>query len=338
MQPLLTIGVPTLGARPDRLAKAIGSALAQTRPAKVLIADQNEPGDDGPAVRAAKPYHGHPLVRHVHTGAKSLRDNWLSAMDNADTPYFCWLQDDDIISPNLALRSLTALESRPQCPSWMAYLSISTFEGLGNRWQFTGPMIPMDLLHGGCKVMSRELAIVGGYFTSHCLSPALVFRATEPIRSAIRAELPERCDLFAERIVPATLTRFGPPVCDPLVAGYWVQHDGNESKNQHPDADRQYRAMLPVLDARLPALGTDWRPALIEWAALAGAAPVQQWLEATEPFDGDSPILAEARGLLRGLITPAEPEPQPEPQPEPEPEPEPEAKPARSRRRARKGA
>ncbi len=60
--------------------------------------------------------------------------------------------------------------------------------------------------------------------------------------------LPDRCDLVQERLILAAMGWQGRFIAHPAVVGYWVQHEGNESRRQYPDQDRQIKRMVEWLD------------------------------------------------------------------------------------------
>lgn len=149
--PRLTIGIPTYN-RPERLSAAITSALGQSVPARVLVCDQT-----GKAEGVVKAYLGNPLVRYVKSPATCLWENWCHAAECCETELFAWMQDDDSISPHFTHRIVGAFDSHPRCPVYIGRLGISLVGGLGNWWQGTGPMVPMDLLHGTCTEICSGL-------------------------------------------------------------------------------------------------------------------------------------------------------------------------------------
>jgi hypothetical protein len=300
----LTIGIPTQGKRPDLLQKAIGSALAQSVPCRVLICAQ---GDPDVFARMLAPYREHPLLRVVPSPARSLWANWRFAVESCDTEVFAWLQDDDRLAPHMARRALESLDRSPAAVAWIARLGISTVPGLANWWQATGPMVPMDLIHGGTTEVHGGLLAAAGYFSSFALSPAVAFRCTPAAIAAVRRCPEQGCDLFNERTVLAEIGRLGPIVCDPVIAGEWVMHDDNTSRKQVTagEGDAQYRILAAHLDAILAELPA-WPDVLRGWAALIGLENVGRFLAETVRFAGLTPSLDAARDVLSEL-TPAQP-------------------------------
>lgn len=307
MTPRLTIGIPTLGSRPDRLQKAIQTALGQAVPARVLVCDQAR-GDD---VRdMVEPFRENPLFRHEKSPATCLWENWSHAVHVADTEFFAWLQDDDVLSPFFSQRIARAFDRHPHSIVWTARLGISHTEGAANWWQATGPMVPMDLLAGGTTEIYSQLVIVGSYFTSWALSPGVAFRRTTEALAAVHS-CPRDADLYVERSILAELCKTGKhAICDPCIAGYWVMHDGNESRKQviAGDVTRQFRVMAEEID-KILGRTMGWQDALKGWCTLLGPDMGQKFLTDTEGFDGEFSTLDEARSIIRAMGPQEQPEP-----------------------------
>jgi hypothetical protein len=289
----LTVGIPTECKRPERLHKAVGSALAQTVPVRVLVSDQGA----GAASRELRDrYAGHPFVRVVHCPDPGLWRNWTFAAESCDTEVFAWLQDDDLLAPHFARRVLSCLDSCPKASAYVGRLGIAYAGDLANWWQATGPMVPMDLIHGLPGVMAGPVLAFGAYFTSHALSPAVAFRHTPEAVGCVR-RVPADADLFAERSILAELARLGPAVCDPAIVGYWCQHEGNESRNQQPDADRQFRVMLAHVGPIVRSF-TNWEDVMRGWAYLIGHDVCRRFLDAEKRWRGASPEMDAALDVL----------------------------------------
>lgn len=309
----VTIGIPTLGARPDRLQKAIGAALGQSIPARVLVSLQ---GDVPGAIDAIEPYLSHPLVRLVRSPAACLWENWTHAAEMCDTEIFAWLQDDDILSPHFARRIINALDRHPNAAAWIARLGVSFTDGASLWWQATGPMVPMDLISGGLTEIDGLLLAAGSYFSSFALSPGVAFRATPDAIAAIN-RVPKDSDLFAERTVLAELGTLGAIVCDPAIVGCWCQHEGNESRRQvmAGESVRQFgvmeRAIAPILDSK-----PNWKQALHGWSCIVGREVCERWLSDTHRFLPGTDHFREAREIVAGAagISHANAEPAPPPE------------------------
>jgi hypothetical protein len=296
--PRLTIGIPTYN-RPDRLPIAIASAIGQSMPARVLIADQT-----GMAESVVRPFLQNPLVQYLKTDATCLWENWTAAVENCRTELFAWLQDDDLVAPHFSLRVQQGFDAFPTASVYLARLGISSIDGIANWWQSTGPMFPMDLLHGlPCRVAGL-LIVAGGYFNSFALSPGMAFRHSPEAIAAVR-RCPKDCEIYNERIVIAELASHSDVICDPAMVGYWVQHEDNESKRLVRAGGRtsQYPILVERLDSLLKGREADgWEDMLRGWALLLGSGVVEHWLKDHDDLDLDSYGLKRSRTIFREAL------------------------------------
>ena len=331
----LTVGIPTLGARPERLDRAIGSALAQTVPVRVLVSHQ---GDNQAAADVCDRYET-PLVRRVVSPAKCLWENWRHAADSCDTEVFAWLQDDDVLAPHFAKRVLSCLDSHPEARTYVGRLGVSYNDSVANWWEATGPMIPMDLLRGAPGAMNPETLASGAFFTSHALSPAVAFRRDIAALGAV-ANVPPNADLFAERSILAELATLGPAVCDPAIVGYWTQHESNESRKQNlaNDGPRQYAVMCRHVAGILETM-PHWPDALHGFLFLAGLPACTHFhkVASDRRAEVNHPTLDHAIEILEDLYPSLKPKPEspPEASADPRPNRAVDSRPSRARKAVR---
>jgi hypothetical protein len=268
----LTIVIPTFN-RPELLPRALKSALNQTVPAKIIIADDGDT-DNTAAFLAAHCYTElvSGQITHLKTGAKTAWPNWRAGAKAADTDYLAWLQDDDIVSKRYAENIARSLDDFPDANLWMAQLHCAINETLSFWYSGNGPWMPMDW-QDGKRTHCREGSIItsSAYFASWALSPGQAYRNNDTFRRALD-EVPDDCELFVERLMPALVTRGGPFVCEPMIAGYWVQHKGQLSLQQQRDQNSHIGRMLTVLDRLMPSL-PNWENDLFGWCDLI---PTQQ--------------------------------------------------------------
>lgn len=297
----LTLGIPTQGKRPDRLARAIGSALGQSVPSRVLVSYQ---GDDPYGLDAIEPFRDNPAVRIVESPASCLWENWTFAAESCDTEIFAWLQDDDVISPHFARRAIAAFDRHPKAVAWIARLGISFAEGSSCWWKATGPLVPMDLINGGLTEVDGLLMAAGAYFSSFALSPGVAFRCRTEALDCVR-RCPQNSDLFTERTILAELGTLGPVVCDPAVVGYWCQHESNESRAQTAGGleaiAKQYDLMAESIDRILTA-NPRWGDMLKGWIAIVGQEIAMKWFDETDKFNPSVPTFERARLILAEMI------------------------------------
>jgi hypothetical protein len=316
--PRLTIGIPTYD-RPHLLGRAIASALAQQRPARVLVADQT-----GAAAEAVRPWLANPLVHYLRTDATGLWDNWCRTAEGCTTELFSWLQDDDEVYSSFAARVEWAFDHMPGAGVYLGRVAVDNGDGLGNWWHCCGPLLPMDLKRGLASRASGKVVSAAGYFTSMALSPAVAFRWSGEACDAIRRCPAEGCDLYNERLVLAELARDCDVAVDPAIVGLWHQHHGNESKAQVRGGGRvgQFALFASRLDAVL-AGRPGWEDELTLWLARMGPGSIETWLKEAEDYGEASPGHGRAVAIARDILgqfrniepTPAKPGPDPAPTP-----------------------
>jgi hypothetical protein len=314
MGPRLTIGIPTLD-RADLLSRAIASATAQTLPCRVVVADQ---GGSPATARLMEQYKAHPMVRHLPTAgqASCLWENWIATIEACDTEFFAWLQDDDVVAPHFCERVTRAFDAFQSAHVYAACLAISTTAGMGNWWQRTGPMVPMDMIHGIPVQAHPGIMHAAGLFTSMALSPGVAVRwSLEAVQAA--RNVPIKMDLFAERVILSEMAKLGPAICDPAVVGYWIHHEGNESRKQNKsgDPEGQYRAMVKIMEPAITSC-VGWQDVLRGWILLVNQPEtVNGWFKGTKRYAGESAVLDEAREILREYLGVKDDVDEPEPRP-----------------------
>jgi glycosyltransferase involved in cell wall biosynthesis len=276
---MLTIGIPTFN-RPQFLPKALRSALNQTIPVKVIVTDN---GDSGPTreILASDEFKD-AGIRYITTDATSAWPNWRAAAASCDTEYFAWLQDDDVVRDTYAERIVDVMEYFPDANVWMARLSCAFSSTLGMPYKGNCPWIPMDMLDGNpSRWMGGAILAASSYLTSWSLSPALAFR-TGPLFDRALDEMPENCDVFIERLMPARMAYDSPIVGDPIIAGYWVQHTRMLHLQMNADESgcaAQLDTFLATLDRIMDDVSEDWESMLRRWRGWIPLDILNGWIE-----------------------------------------------------------
>ncbi len=277
MTPLLTIGIPTKD-RYQYLKRAIDSCLRQTVPVQVIVADQGGLPETANAIAGYK-IDG---VEHIRTKATTLWENWEAAARACDTPFFAWLQDDDIVAPavqrsdgslvpgtGFAHRVLAAFERFPEALHLQSrlYCGMVADDGglddvMAAPWAQSFPWVAMPIIRQAPLQWPGQVLVPAAYLTSWAMSPAVVFRCGEAFNKAL-AFMPPDCGLMYERLIVAAMGMQGPWIADPMVAGYWIHHGGNESYKQHVDQERQTQVLVEFLDECMDH--TEWQDVFAAW-------------------------------------------------------------------------
>lgn len=128
MTPMITTIIPTFR-RPQRLRRAIASALAQTYPNIRVCVYDNASGDDTSEV-VAELARQDPRVHYVcHAENIGARANFEFGLDGVTTPYFSFLSDDDVLLPEFYATAVQALEKHPGAAFWGGTTLVMTDDG-----------------------------------------------------------------------------------------------------------------------------------------------------------------------------------------------------------------
>jgi glycosyl transferase family 2 len=284
----LTIVIPTYN-RPDRLPGALDSALDQYRQGteepidvQIIIADDGDVGvteDILKADFATQCLTGQ--IRHLPTCATYAWPNWKAGIEAATTDYVAWLQDDDAVCEVYADRIITAFDRAPQANVWLARCLCAPDGQMALWYSGNGPFVPMDCRKGKPFVLAEgSILASSSYFTSWALSPGIAYRRG-PALDYMLATMPERCDIFVERLGPALVARGGHFIADPAVVGYWIQHVDQLSIKQHKDQPEQTTRFLPVLDALMDEF-EGWEASLAAWCQVIPAPMLLSWIKQIE--------------------------------------------------------
>ncbi len=288
--PKVTIGIPHLN-RTELLQRAIDSCLKQTKPVHVIIADQ---GKTDETAKLLARYEGHPNIERVDSTATCLWENWDFAARHCDTPYFAWLQDDDVLARGFAAHVEACFELFPNSLHMQARIYCGVSETQVAPWGGCFPWVVMDVLNNKPTQWPGQVLVPAAYLTSWALSPGVAFRCGEAFTRALNF-IPGDADLWAERTILAIMGMQGPFVVDPFVAGIWIQHTQHERFNQWKDQERQKKVTVEHLDELMDA--TDWQDYFASWCLTMNAQQVLGWHDTFEC--GDSRHAEELKRIMR---------------------------------------
>lgn len=233
-------------------------------PCKILVADQ---GKTTETAELMEKYKDNPLVVHAPTNATCLAENWKAAAELAmldGAKYFAHVQDDDVVRYHYVERITQALDTFHDANTWTARLHCGHDPRKAIWFASNGPMVEMDVLNNIPTVIDGELLVPYQYFSSWALSPGVAFRCGTAFKESLDEQLTD-IDLFSERTILASMGLRGDVVCDPVVAGIWLQHDSNESKRQRIHQPEQTKRFLQFADDLMDR-STRWKECLAGWA------------------------------------------------------------------------
>lgn len=293
MRPQLTIGIPSYN-RPDLLPKALRTAIHQRLPVSVIVTDNGNSDATAEILRSDE--FRDAGIRHFITTQPGAWPNWRAAAMACETEYFAWLQHDDVIrcdldvdhngdpqnGPTYAERIIDVMDYFTDANVWLSRLACAYDETRGMPFKGNCPWVPMDMLYGKpCCWMGGEIVAASSYLTSWSLSPAQAYRANDRFFDCIQ-EMPERCEIFIERLVPARLCVGAPIVVDPIVAGYWVQHSRMLHLKQNADKEEctaQLTNSFRCLDGIMDDVDADWPAIMRRWLPFIPPDTLNSWLD-----------------------------------------------------------
>jgi len=164
---------------------------------------------------------------------------------------------------------LAAFDQFPEALHWQSRLYCGFCgddEGLDDivaaPWASSFPWVCMKIIKPLPFQWPGQILVPTAYLTSWAMSPAVAFRCGKEFSSALKY-MPPDCGLMYERLILASMGMQGPWIADPMVAGYWIHHGGNESYKQHIDQDRQNQVMIEHLDECMDH--TEWEEVFASW-------------------------------------------------------------------------
>lgn len=135
----VTILIPTYR-RPQRLERALRSALAQDWPELRITVFDNASGDDTAAM-VARYSQQDPRVSYVcHPRNLGMVGNFRAALASVETPFFSFLCDDDQLLPGAISSAMAGLMRFPEAAFWAGHcLHLDEKSGReigGSRWHW----------------------------------------------------------------------------------------------------------------------------------------------------------------------------------------------------------
>ena len=109
--PAVTVLIPTFE-RCELLKETLQSVLAQDFQDFRIVVIDNASTDNTPAV--VRQFNNPKIVYQRHSSNVGLAANFMQAVHFVETPFFCWLGDDDLHLPGFLKESLAFFKKNPQ--------------------------------------------------------------------------------------------------------------------------------------------------------------------------------------------------------------------------------
>lgn len=138
---MATVSILIPAYKPNYLAKAVASALAQTfTDIEILIGDDNVDG----RLREIVEGFDDPRIQYFHHGFRDGRRNSEALWERAAGTYVKWLYDDDMLMPTSVEALVNALRGSPD--SMMAFHERVIIDSNDNVVQVPSPLVPAGQL------------------------------------------------------------------------------------------------------------------------------------------------------------------------------------------------
>ena len=308
--PQFTIGIPTWN-RADFLKRALASALDQTAAdVEVIVCDNASSDGTAEVVRSC----GDRVRYHRNDTNIGATANFEKAFALATSPYFSWLQDDDLIHRDFVRRALDAFGAAGDVAGYACYSVKTPSPTTFYHSILTGPAVPTNWMRGGLTLVEGVLVAPVSLLYSFGNPPALAYRAAD-LRRALETGR-HRCTLFDERILLAGTVFGGTVAVDPWPGAIFSDHYDQDYKRifrEEPEArTTQWYILADAMGDLLAGRGDGWKAPL---QAYFREVPIEYrlaWLRFYCP-DVDAwrkanPIAGEVWGMLIESI-PAESRP-----------------------------
>jgi glycosyltransferase involved in cell wall biosynthesis len=277
-----TIGIPTYN-RALYLGRALKSACDQTLPDVEVLVSDNASTDETPDVVRS---FGDRVRYHRNGENIGMWPNFAQLAQMAGGEYFSWLQDDDLIHSDFAMRAFEGFASGKNVVMYSAFVSYNPSPETFVRAKLYGPPIALDWMHSKTRVVDGFLVVPISFFTSFSIPPATAYR-TETIRRAVQDVDPGDL-LYNERIIQTRAAALGDVAVDPWPAAIFFAHEFQAHLvSGHLDVQersRQWVRMARVLCTMLEERAeSDWRAHLARWLDDVAPQDCEYFLNALLP-------------------------------------------------------
>ena len=120
------------------------------------------------------------------------------------------------------------------------------------------------------------------FYTAWSLSPGVAFSLWRNFQSKPLSRMPKNATPYSPNgnWILAYLGAKGKFAADPIIAGYWIHHGGNESYKQHATQSEQEQICYDCLDDVLDEC--DWKDVFFDWCTCMPVLNVVQWSQHVE--------------------------------------------------------
>ncbi len=245
--PVVTIGIPTFN-RAELLKEAIESVLQQTyRNIKIIVSDNGSEDHTYRIVEDLKKKSDDIQIHYTKFDTTvSVFENWLKVLELADSPYFGWLQDDDLIRSDFIEHAVASLLETHEATVYCCYAQYNDEPVLKNSMTLWGPPFQLNWGQSQKLVLNGSDLIPFGLYDTLGYSPVAIYDR----ESLNRAKDLVRSDywLYSERIILIKASLGHKIILDSRIGGLFRSHGEQRSLKYNSSETNRQQYQLFVHD------------------------------------------------------------------------------------------
>ena len=253
---IVTIGIPTYN-RATLLVEAVESVLCQSfRDIEIIISDNNSTDDTEYVVKELQKRSGDIKITYIkQTEPIPVVDNWLATLNEANSTYFGWLQDDDLISPDFVETAVKSMEEVNGATVYCCYSQYSDKSYIRDNISIFGNPFNLNWIKKEKKVLDGHSLIPISIFNVLGYSPVALFdcKRLKECSNYITKDY----WLISERMIMIQTSLGSKIVFDAKIGGLFRAHPEQRSfkHNNKKEIDRQKESYLNDLNHIYSDLG-----------------------------------------------------------------------------------
>lgn len=255
-EPKVTIGIPTFN-RAFLLREAVESVLRQSyRNIEIIISDNSSTDSTEEVVKNLLERSGNIKINYIKQDeAIPVVDNWLSTLIQADSVYFGWLQDDDLIAPDFVETAVDSLEDVEEATVYCSYAQYAKKPEISGSISIWGNPFHLNWLEHEKKVLDGHTLIPLSVFDVLGYSPVALFNCKRLQDSS--KYITKDYWLFSERMVMIQASLGSKLIFDAKIGGLYRSHPEQRSfiSNNKKELERQKSNFIDDLGQAYSDLG-----------------------------------------------------------------------------------
>ena len=252
----VTIGIPTYN-RASLLEEAVESVLRQSfRDIHIIISDNNSTDNTEQVVKELQERSSDIKISYIkQTESIPVVDNWLVTLNKANSVYFGWLQDDDLIAPDFVETAVQSMEEIENATVYCCYSQYSENPVIKTNISIFGNPFNFNWIKNEKKVLDGHSLIPLSVFDVLGYSPVALFDSKR-LRDCSNY-ITKDYWLISERMIMIQASLGSKMIYDAKIGGLFRSHPEQRSfiYNNKKELDGQKERYLTDLDRIYSELG-----------------------------------------------------------------------------------